>query len=95
MMRRTSVVLDISGVASISHLHQLLSDALAFPGWYGNNWDAFWDAITGLVDMPEHLHFLGWNAFEKLFPKDAQMMKTCLDDMSKQFPAMAARVEYS
>jgi len=94
-MRRTSVVLDIAGVASISQLHQLLSHTLEFPGWYGKNWDAFWDAITGLVEMPEQLQFIGWNSFEARFPNDAQIMKNCLDEMSRKFPTWAAHVEYS
>jgi RNAse (barnase) inhibitor barstar len=93
-MRKPSIALDISGVASISDIHQFLSDALVFPGWYGNNWDAFWDAITALVDMLEQLQIIGWDSFKQRFPHDALIMKECLDDMSEQFPTIAAHVEY-
>lgn len=94
-MRKTSVVLDISGVASIDQLHQLLSEALGFPDWYGKNWDAFGDAITGLVDMPEQLHLIGWDSFERRFPRDARIMKERLDYMSNQLPALTAQVNFS
>jgi len=94
-MRRTSVVLDIAGVTSISQLHQLLADALEFPDWYGRNWDAFWDAITGLTDMPERLQFIGWYSFEARFPNDARIMKNSLNEMSKQFSSIAAHVDYT
>ena len=93
-MRKPLVDLDLSNVASADHLHQLLSEALDFPSWYGKNWDAFRDSITGLVDMPAHLRFIGWSAFERRFPEDARILKECLDDMSGQFPTLAARVDY-
>ncbi|WP_268800413.1 barstar family protein [Pseudomonas huanghezhanensis] len=39
-------------MASAEELHCVLRGALGFPGWQGCNWDAFWDAITGLIEMP-------------------------------------------
>ncbi len=94
-MRKPFVALDLSDVANIDHLHRLLFNALAFPAWYGKNWDAFWDAITGLVEMPEQLQLVGWDTFEKRFPNDARIMKRCLDDLSEQLPALATKVDYS
>lgn len=94
-MRKALVQVDISEIASIDHLHEVLSEALEFPGWYGRNWDAFWDAIIGLVDMPERLRLIGWEIFAERFPHDARVMKKCLDDMSDELPTLAARVQYS
>ena len=94
-MRKLFVVIDISSVADVTQLHRLLAEALDFPGWYGCNWDAFWDAITGLVDMPERLQFVGWKSFANRYPEDAHIMHKCLDNMSKRFPMTAAHVEYS
>jgi ribonuclease inhibitor len=95
MMRKPLVAVDVSNVLSVRQLHELLSDALDCPDWYGHNWDAFWDAITGLVVMPERLRLIGWNAFMEKFPRDARIMKECLDDMAKQYPNSAACVEYA
>jgi len=94
-MRKPLVTVDMSGIASVDHLHEVLSEALEFPSWYGRNWDAFWDSITGLVDMPEQLHLIGWGMFAERFPRDARIMKECLDDMSNELPTLAARVSYS
>jgi len=94
-MRQPLVTVDMSEIASIDHLHEVLYEALDFPGWYGRNWDAFWDSITALVEMPEHLQLIGWGQFAERFPRDAGIMKKCLDDMSNELPTLAALVEYS
>lgn len=62
-MRKLLVTVDVSKIANIDHLHEVLYEALEYPGWYGRNWDAFWDSITGLVAMPLHLHLIGWRLF--------------------------------
>ena len=93
-MRRPLVSVDVSEIGSIDHLHEVLFRALEFPGWYGRNWDAFWDAITGLVEMPEQLQLIGWGMFAERFPRDARIMKECLDDMSNELPTLATRVSY-
>jgi RNAse (barnase) inhibitor barstar len=49
------VEIDLTGVNTADELQSLLMDRLGFPGWYGCNWNAFWDAITGLVAMPRRL----------------------------------------
>ena len=71
-----------------------LMTALAFPGFYGRNWDAFWDAITGLVEMPNTLRLEGWQALEAHLPRDACLLWQCLERMQQQYPTLAARVEY-
>jgi len=94
-MRKAFVTVAMSETVSIDQLHEVLSEALDFPGWYGKNWDAFWDSINALVEMPEHLQLIGWRPFAERFPQDAAMMKKCLDDMSNELPALAAIVDYS
>ncbi len=94
MSRDNTITIDLTTVTSSGHLHQILIDKLDFPSWYGRNWDAFWDAITGLVDMPETLILVGWPAFQLRFPRDAYLMKKCLDDMSQQYQKLAAEVKY-
>lgn len=95
MTRKPRISLDISEVSNVEALHDLLSDALGFPGWYGNNWGAFWDAITGLVEMPNELQLIGWDSFEERFPRDAKIMRDCLSLMVEEYPADASEVHYS
>ncbi|MGE8448417.1 MAG: barstar family protein [Comamonas sp.] len=95
MQRLERVVIDVGDVASAGELHQLLMTALGFPGFYGRNWNAFRDAITGLVEMPEVLRLERWQQLVAALPRDAGWMKQCLDDMQRQFPEFAAKVEYA
>jgi ribonuclease inhibitor len=88
------IILDLSSVTTSEGLQMLLEDALGFPGWYGRNWDAFWDAIAALVEMPQRLQCIGWNAFAERLPSDAKLMKECLDEISVKYPSLASIVEY-
>ncbi|MCT7311127.1 barstar family protein [Ralstonia sp. CHL-2022] len=93
MARVYAVEIELGDIESIAQLHERLRDQLQFPGWYGKNWDAFWDAIVALVDMPHVLRLKNWAAFEQRFPRDAKLMSDCLSDMAKQFPSLAAQIE--
>lgn len=94
MGRLHMVNIDLSEVSSSDELHCILKDALGFPEWYGCNWDAFWDAITGLVEMPAHLKISGWNILSKRFPEDARLMQQCLVEMKVEYPALASDVHF-
>lgn len=94
MDRKRLVMIDLSRVSDTRMLHSVLSEALEFPGWYGGNWDAFWDAITGLVALPVELKFTGWASFEQRFPHDANIMRQCFSEMAEQYPAEASLVTY-
>lgn len=94
MTRPQLIEIDLSAVMSSDELHSTLSDALGFPGWYGHNWDAFWDAITGLVQMPHELQFLGWTDLSRRLPEDAKLMQDCLADMKLEYPELAPQVKF-
>ena len=89
------MTIDLSEINSPRHLHASLAAALAFPSIYGMNWDAFWDAITGLVDMPQQLELRGWPAFATRLPADAAMLQNILARMAQDMPALAAQVRYA
>ena len=88
------VQIDLRTVASSQELHLLLMAELSFPTWYGRNWDAFWDAITGLVQMPRRVRFTGWVDFEQRLPREAAHLRECLSRMQLDFPTEAADVVY-
>ena len=93
--RREVVEIDLFTVTTSRELHLLLLQALGFPSWYGCNWDALWDSITGLVEMPRRLRLVGWAGFAARMPDAARLMRECLDDMARQFPSAAAQVEFA
>lgn len=79
------ITIDVSGVADERALHLLLKRELSFPDFYGMNWDAFWDAITGLVRIPDHLRFLGWDQLDDGVPRGATMLRQALDDYQAMY----------
>ncbi|MCW0377484.1 hypothetical protein NB697_000330 [Xanthomonas sacchari] len=95
-MARVPVIrIELRNVTSAKDLHALLMESLGFPSWYGRNWNAFWDAITGLVEMPEQLVLDGWQEFSLRMPTDAQLMCKCLEDMSDMYPLLSSTVVYA
>jgi ribonuclease inhibitor len=88
------VKINLSCIKNADELHSTLSAALGFPDWYGQNWDAFWDAITRLVEMPIKLELVGWSVFSEHLPRDAKFMRQCLTDMAIEYPDLAPEVHY-
>jgi RNAse (barnase) inhibitor barstar len=87
------ITIDVGTVANERELHELLARELDFPSFYGLNWDAFWDAITGLVEIPGHVRFIGWAHLVETVPHGASMLGFQLDrHRSKYRPDL--RVEF-
>ena len=95
MNRQALVTIDLSDINSPRQLHAALASALGFPSFYGMNWDAFWDAITGLVDMPQQLELRGWQSFAARLPAEAAILQRILARMAQDMPAQAAQVRYT
>jgi ribonuclease inhibitor len=93
--RADLVEVDLSAAMSSRQIHELLYEALNFPGFYGHNWNAFWDAITGLVPMPRRLVLRGWGDLESRLPEDAKLLRGCLYEMAAKYPEDAADVTFA
>lgn len=76
--------IDLDLAVNIKHLHEIFMEHLDFPDFYGKNWDAFWDAITGLVEMPKELRLANWSGFEKKFEKESKILKQIITDFNKE-----------
>jgi len=77
-------VIDLGEIVSIKDFHDTVSERLYFPEFYGNNWDAFWDSISGIVEMPKNLTLTNWEKFEKTFKKDSKILKKIIKDYNNQ-----------
>ena len=89
------MTIDLSYINTARQLHAALASALGFPSFYGMNWDAFWDAFTCLVDLPQQLELAGWPAFATRLPADAAMLQRILARLAQDMPAQAAQVRYA
>jgi len=76
--------IDMSFVSNNKHLHNLFAEKLRFPKFCENNWDALWDAITNLVEMPNQLILYNWNQFQKKLPIDAKKLKDIIDEYNTE-----------
>ncbi|MGG4468445.1 barstar family protein [Paenibacillus alvei] len=92
--KQDKLILDVSAVQNSTDFHYLLKWNLDLPDFYGMNWDAFWDAITGLIELPETLIFEGWSNVEERLPKDSQIFINLLNDFNEQYPHWKCKVVY-
>ncbi|MFI9496141.1 barstar family protein [Streptomyces halstedii] len=87
------VTIDVASVVDEDELHRLLQREFDFPDFYGRNWSAFWDAVSGLVFIPEHVRFTGWELLAEWVSGGAMMLRDCLDRYRDLYrPGL--RVEY-
>ena len=93
-LKQDKLILDVSAVQNLNDLHSLLKKELELPDYYGMNWDAFWDAITGLIELPDTLIFEGWNNVEEKLPRDSQVFTGILNDYNEQYPQWKCKVVY-
>ncbi|KUG09591.1 barstar family protein [Solirubrum puertoriconensis] len=74
------MIIDLSGITNEAAIHQLFKEKLDFPEWYGENWDAFWDSIVAVVELPEHLNIINWEDFARHCPRDMQILQRLIQD---------------
>lgn len=79
------VQLDLNDIESGRDFQMLLKNKMNFPDFYGLNWDAFWDAITGLGKLPRVIEITGWERMTNKLPHDAQMFNKLLDEYNEQY----------
>ena len=41
--------IDFKDVNGIYNMFEIISTAMDFPDYFGNNWDAFWDCMTDII----------------------------------------------
>ncbi len=95
MARQPLIEINLGAISSPQELHVVLAEKLNFPTWYGANWDAFWDAITGLVEMPLSIHLIGWDEFSQRLPRESELLQACLQKMAMEYPENSAQVRYT
>jgi len=74
------MIIDLAGCKTKEALHETFKQKLRFPDFYGANWDAFLDAITGLVEMPDEVRLINWQDFAHACPRDMRILREIVDD---------------
>jgi RNAse (barnase) inhibitor barstar len=92
MNETPKLVIDVGSVRTRDELHALLAQKLAFPDYYGMNWDAFDERIR---DYPPQGTVLvtGFLNLENALPREATQMRNCLGAFEAELP-QSRKVEF-
>lgn len=74
------MTLDLTGIASKAALHQLFKEQLGFEERYGPSWNAFWDSVVAIVEMPPVLTLMNWEEFARCCPRDMEILRQVIRD---------------
>jgi RNAse (barnase) inhibitor barstar len=74
------MTIDLTGITSKAAIHQLFKEKLSFEEWYGPSWDAFWDSVVAIVEMPPVLILTNWEEFAQHCPRDMQILRQVVKD---------------
>lgn len=67
--------------------YTVLKKQFNFPDWFGNNVDALWDMLTGFVETPCEITFIGFGCKENEY--NGYIIKSilsCFNDVAKKYP---------
>ena len=64
--------IDFKDVKGIYDMFEIISTAMDFPDYFGNNWDAFWDCLTDMYGSKVNIVFEGLEKLRKVFGEEAE-----------------------
>ncbi|WP_080237504.1 barstar family protein [Spirosoma rigui] len=77
------MTVDLTNITSKVAFHHLLKQELHFPDWYGVSWDAFWDCIIAVVEMPIQVQLIHWQDFARQCPRDMEILNKIIQDYNE------------
>lgn len=87
-------IIDLSEANSVIELHSALKIQLELPPFYGMNWDAFWDSITGMIELPDTLAIYGWKNLQLKLPDEAMKLERLLQEYNELYPSLESKMIY-
>jgi len=83
--------IDLDGCTSKAEFLARTAEALAFPAWFGHNWDAFFDCLADLSWRPGAGHLLVFEHTYGLRAYAPEVLDTALHILRDAAEAWAAR----
>ncbi|WP_411107804.1 barstar family protein [Vibrio vulnificus] len=93
-IRRGTMRIDLTMIENENQLHELMANFFGFPDYYGKNWDAFWDCLCD-SDLPKVIEFVGSSHLKSALPESFESLKSCFDDLSREYPNIGTRVDWN
>ncbi|WP_235821721.1 barstar family protein [Gottfriedia acidiceleris] len=85
-VEKSEVEIDVSNIKTNKELHLLLKKKLKFPNIYEENWEDFWETITGRIELPNKIKFVGWKVLESRLPEDTKILQDYILEHNLEFP---------
>ena len=81
------VIFEKTEFDSVEEFYSIIKRKLLLPNWFGNNPDALWDMLTGFIETPIEIEFVGFNKKENEYNGEvlSQILK-CFKDAEKENP---------
>ena len=57
MNQQKRFVLDFASCSTVGELYLVIKKEMDLPEWFGNNLSAFWDGLTGMIEVPAVIVF--------------------------------------
>lgn len=78
-------IIDFKDVKNRYDMFEIISTAMDFPDYFGNNWDAFWDCITDMSNLRIKIDVLNFDALKKVSEKDSAIFVELLTDFKNYY----------
>ena len=94
-MENNEIIIDCYEINNKKELHEQFKTKLNFPEYYGMNWDAFWDCITEINNLPNKLIMKNWSKLKLKLPKDTKIFEEIISDFKNENPNINFNIEYN
>jgi ribonuclease inhibitor len=85
------VTIDFTGVKTVNEAHDIISNALDFPDWYGRNLSALWDLLTGYI-APYEIYIKGISLAHKDLAEYIEKRIKIFLDAEKQYNYIEVKI---
>ena len=78
------ITLNSEDFSNTDELHLVLIKKLNLPEHYGRNLDALWDCLTGWIDLPITIKWVGYDNSSQRIGEYAEKLATIFQDAEKE-----------
>lgn len=87
-------VIDLRNATEERDVHCAFADVLCFPDFYGMNWDAFWDVLTGFECFPPKIIIVGRAELAASSPSTLEMLEQIFSDYERKADVPPLAIEW-